>query len=79
MTAAEFKKWTEEHAESVADYYANGISYKFAELRDGWTAIFEATGCSYTPLIQASDRAHAESYCYLREPLTVPVQVLFED
>lgn len=34
------------------------------------------SGGDYLPLIQSADEPHAESYCYLREPVPVPVQAI---
>ena len=74
MTAAEFEKWTQENGTGRRSHSANRIDYEFVTMRDGWIAVFEKCGCNYDPLIQAADIAHAESYCNLREPVTVPAQ-----
>lgn len=75
MTREQLEQWiTDNNATETATFYANRINYFFATLPDGWTAIFESYNGYYTPLIQAADRAHAESYCNLREPLTVPAE-----
>lgn len=79
MTRAEFEKWAQDHGTERRQHYANRIDYEFVTMRDGWIAIFERCGGDYTPLIQAADLAHAESYCYLREPVTVPLQTLCEE
>ena len=34
MTRTEFEKWIRDNAESVTDYHANRIDYKFATLRE---------------------------------------------
>lgn len=76
MTRAEFESWVQEHGTERRRHCANRIEYEFVTLRDGWIAIFERCRGGYTPLIQAADMAHAESYCCLREPVTVPLQAL---
>lgn len=75
MNRQRLEEWIKESgATETTTFYANRINYFFATLPDGWTAIFENNNGDYTPLIQAADRAHAESYCILREPLPVPAQ-----
>lgn len=75
MTRTEVDRWTTENkVTSTATFYANKIDYLFATLPDGWIAIFENAGGDYIPLIQAADRAHAETYCVMREPLPVPCE-----
>ena len=75
MTRQKLEEWIKENkVTETATFYANRINYFFATLPDGWTAIFESDNGDYTPLIQAADKAHAESYCIMREPLPVPAQ-----
>lgn len=75
MNGKQLEKWTTENGiTETATFYANKIDYFFATLPDGWIAVFENNNGDYVPLVQAADRAHAESYCVLREPLTVPAQ-----
>ena len=75
MTRQKLEKWIDKNRiTETATFYANRINYFFTTLPDGWTAIFENDNGDYIPLIQAADKAHAESYCILREPLPVPVQ-----
>ena len=76
MTVKEFEKWAEENGTARRPYHSNGIDYEFVTMRDGWTAVFERSGGDYLPLIQSADEPHAESYCYLREPVPVPVQAI---
>ena len=75
MKATEFETWKKENGVGVRDHYVNRISYKFVTMKDGWIAIFEYQHWNgqYIPLIQAKDIEHAESYCFMREPVTVPV------
>lgn len=52
----------------------NGIDYIFAEMKDGWIAIFEwEVDGTYTPRIQAADMEHALNWCNMRECIPVPV------
>lgn len=77
MTGEELEKWrTSNNCTGSECYHANGISYLFETMRDGWTAVFEIDRGQYIPRIQAADRAHAVSYCIMTEPLTVPVQII---
>lgn len=76
MTPAEFEQWIQENGTAKKNHTANRIDYVFVTLRDGWIAVFQRDYNAYTPLIQAADIPHAESYCYMREPITVPVQRL---
>ena len=78
MTYTEMNKWIDENGTGSREhYYANGISYLFAEMIDGWIAIFEDLGYgNFVPRIQACDKAKAKDFCGLREPITVPVQVI---
>ena len=76
MTPAEFEQWAQGNGSGRESYHANRINYVFVKMNDGWIAIFEKDPSGYTPLIQAADRAHAESYCYMREPVPVPAQRL---
>lgn len=74
MKPTEFESWRKENSTSCEDMYFNGIHYKFCELLDNWIAIFEVDSYGYYPMIQAADREHAESWCFMREPVTVPMQ-----
>lgn len=55
-------------------YYANKIMYNIIEEKDGWFTIYEWD--SKIPIIQADTLQHAKDYCYLREPVTAPMQKL---
>lgn len=76
MKALEFENWRKENGGSIKDYYVNRISYKFVTMNDNWIAIFEYDHVrgEYIPLIQAKDIEHAESFCFMREPVPVPVE-----
>lgn len=56
--------------------YANGIDYIFIKEDDGWYSIFNVTGGVYSPVIQAKDLKHADSYIAMQEPVSVPVTFL---
>lgn len=73
----DWNKYIDENAISIDTAWVNTIHYMFATLKDGWVAIFEIgyNGQLY-PQIQASDMAHAESWCTMREPLTVPISAI---
>jgi len=56
-------------------YYANGLTFKLEQERDGWWSIYrlhEYTG-KYIPQLQARDLEHAKSYCDMIEPVPVPL------
>lgn len=74
MTVAEFDNWCSENqsGEKKTAYY-NGINYTFVEMADGWIAVFRYNNGYYIPIIQADTMAHAEGYCGMLEPVTVPL------
>ena len=78
MNREEFLKWYSENGIGLTDHSINQINYKFCDMKDGWIGIFEVDSYSgtYTPKIQAKDMPHAISYCAMREPIPVPIQVL---
>ena len=69
--------WIKENCTgSITEWY-NTIEYKLCTMKDGWIAVFEADpNGEYTPIIQAKDLEHARSYCNMREPVTVPVNII---
>jgi len=66
--------------QTTGDYtseFANGISYRFYTMNDGWIAVVEMHQYQgMIPITQAKDREHALSYIAMVEPVTVPVQVI---
>lgn len=73
----DWNKWVKDNAIATDTQWINTIHYLFATLKDGWIAIFEigSAGVLY-PQIQAQDMPHAKSWCALREPITVPLNVI---
>lgn len=76
MNYEEYSAWLEANAVTKQRYWFNGIEYEFAEMEDGWIAVFEVDRGRYFPVIQAADLPHAESYCAMIEPATVPMEVI---
>ena len=56
--------------------YANGLDYIFIFEKDGWISVMDVTGGIYSPVIQAKDTEHAESYISLRERIPPFVRFL---
>jgi len=57
--------------------FANGITYVFEYLEDGWIAISEYNdGLPLKPLIQACNDDKAMEYITMREKLSFPIQRL---
>lgn len=56
--------------------YANGLDYILVKERDGWYSVLNVTGGIYSPVIQAKDIEHAESYIAMIEPINVSVDFL---
>ena len=57
--------------------YANGISYVYEFLADGWIAIYEfIDGLPLKPIIQACNSEKADDYIAMREPIPAGVQKL---
>lgn len=54
----------------------NNIDYLFITGGSGWVFILEKGEGVYYPVIQAADRAHAVSYCNMRECPRVPFTVM---
>lgn len=74
-----WQTWIDNNAITTDTTWINGIQYKFATLDDGWIAIFEiGRDGKPHPQIQAADMAHAESWCYMRDPINVPFDVICE-
>mgnify|MGYP006988860802 CR=1 FL=1 len=73
-----YEEFCKEYAVRITDESANGISYKFVEMKDRWVAIFEIDKTTWKkyPKIQAMDREKALSYIEMIEPLNVPVQII---
>lgn len=70
-----YKKFIEEQCTGeVFNKRANGLSYLFYTMKDGWIAIFENNNGNLTPKTQAKDMPHAESYIGLIEPAPVWLQ-----
>lgn len=77
MTGEQFLDWMHENGTGESEhYYSNTVNYIFVAMRDGWTAVFERDGAQYIPVIQAADIEHAQSYCNLREPIRVPINLI---
>lgn len=73
----DWNEYIDENAVNTDTAWINRIHYLFATLKDGWVAIFEVGyGGELYPQIQASDMGHALSWCELREPITVPMDVI---
>ena len=73
----DWNTWVKENSVKTETAWINTIHYLFATLRDGWIAIYEIgyDGRLY-PQIQAADMGHAETWCSMREPVTVPLNVI---
>lgn len=57
--------------------YANGISYVFETMDDGWIGIYQVQeDLSLRPLIQACDEEKAMDWIVMREPVPCAVQQL---
>jgi hypothetical protein len=56
-------------------YHANGMTFRLIQEKDGWWSIYlrNAYTGQYKKQLQAKDREHAEIYCDLCEPVTVPM------
>ena len=73
----DWNAYIKENAVATETAWINKIYYLFATLSDGWVAVFEiGNSGELLPQIQASDMPHARSYCELREPITVPFNVI---
>lgn len=74
-----FKEYVEKaikDGREVINRRANCIDYVFIKEDDGWYSIFNVTGGIYSPVIQAKDLEHADSYITMIEPVSVPVTFL---
>lgn len=77
MNRSQYEAWIKENCTGSTTEWINQIEYKFGQMLDGWTAVFERTETGdYMPLTQAKDLEHARSFCNMREPVTVPVSFL---
>jgi len=77
MNQEQFEDWrAETAARFVGEEWYNGIFYRYYEMPDGWISIFEIDMGVSIPVIQAADLPHARSWCSLREPVPVPLQVI---
>lgn len=79
MNRAEVNGWRNKNGTGRTEWkYFNSLSYFYVWMLDNWIAIFEYNNISgkYTPLIQCRDEEHADSYCTMREPVTVPMEAI---
>lgn len=64
----------------VTKHYANRCDYRcdyiFIKEDDGWISIISITDGIGNTVVQAKDVAHALEFIALREPITVPFNVL---
>lgn len=76
MDATALNKWIAENGTGHRERkYINGISYLYAEMKDGWVAIFECDNGNYLPKIQAKNTDKADAWCGMHERPRVPFNV----
>lgn len=76
MTKEQYAEWKEKNGTESERVYINDIAYNFVKMKDKWIAVFSVRNGEYIPMIQAKDRAHAVSFCQMREPVNVPVNII---
>ena len=77
MSYEEFESWCYTNGTKREHRWENDIEYELVTMLDGWVAIFERQrNGSYVPCIQAFDMPHATNWIAMREPVTVPLNVL---
>lgn len=76
MTKEQYAEWKEKNGTESERVYINDIAYNLVTMKGEWIAVFSVRNGEYIPMIQAQDRAHAVSFCQMREPVPVPVNIL---
>lgn len=76
MTKEQYTEWKEKNGTESERIYINDIAYNLVKMKDEWIAVFSVRNGEYIPMIQAKDREHAVSFCQMREPVPVPVNVI---
>lgn len=76
MTKEQYAEWKEKNGTESERVYINDIAYNFVKMNDEWIAVFSVRNGEYIPIIQAQDRVHAVSFCRMREPVNVPVNII---
>lgn len=76
MTKEQYTEWKEKNGMESERVYINDIAYNLVTMKDKWIAVFSVRNGEYIPIIQAKDRAHAVSFCQIREPVPVPVNII---